>query len=144
LLNWGQGVVVVLVIAAVKLSSMTFWVLRSITIPAPSEWGTTPLLAWVLLLSAGAFVVIAGAAAMRLRMGQHALWIGAAMLYPYMLEFASIVFGRGRYANLLALDVTPLHLAILFLMPLVMAVLAVLIAARRRLASSGARLTHGS
>jgi hypothetical protein len=144
LLNWGHGVVLVLVIAAVKLSSVTVPVLRSVTFSTPSGWGTTPQLAWVLLLSAGALVVIAGAAAIRLRLGWHTLWIGAALLYPYVLEFASIVFLSGRYSNFLGFDVTPLHMAILFLMPLVMAAGALLIAARRRLASSDAGLMAGS
>ena len=68
----------------------------------------------------------------------------AALLYPYAIEFASRVFGSGSYADLLRLDITPLHLVILFLMPLVMALLAILIAARLRLASSHAGLTPGS
>jgi hypothetical protein len=138
LLNWGHGVVLVLVTAAVKLSSMTFpaLIMRPVF--------TTPLLAWVLLLSALALVVIAGATAIRLRLGWHTLWIGAALAYPYVLEFASVVFGRGGYSNFLGFDVTPLRLTILFLMPLVMAAGAVLIAARRRLASSDAGLTAGS
>ena len=80
---------------------------------------------------------------MRLRLGQHALWIGAGLLYPYVLEFASIVFGSGSHSNLL-LDVTPLHMVILFLGPAGMVTLAALIAARGRLVSSGARLTPGS
>ena len=138
LLNWGHGVVLVLVIAAVKLSSVTFW-----AISLPARWSAPPQLVCVLLLSAGALVVCAGAAAMRLRLGQHALWIGAGLLYPYVLEFASIVFGSGSQRNLL-LDVTPLHMVILFLGPAVMVTLAALIAARGRLVSSGARLTPGS
>jgi hypothetical protein len=138
LLNWRHGVVLVLVIAAVKLSSMTFPVLG---------WrplATTPPLAWVLLASSAALVVIAGAVAIRLRLGWHALWIGAALLYPYVLEFASVAFGSDSYRDLLRLGVGLLHMAILFLGPVVMALLAVLIAARGRLASSRARLTPGS
>lgn len=48
-----------------------------------------------------------------------------------------MVFGSGSPLA----DITPLHLAIRFLMPLVMAALAVLITARGRLASSNAGLT---
>jgi hypothetical protein len=145
LLNWDHGVVLVLVIAAVKLSSMTFpaLIMRPVF--------TTPLLAWVLLLSAGALVVIAGVAAIRLRLGWHTLWIGAALLYPYVLEFASIASGRsivfwpGYYSDFLGFDVTSLHMVVvLSLGPAVMAMLAVLIAARGRLASSDARLTPGT
>jgi hypothetical protein len=135
LLNWGHGVVLVLVIAAVKLSSMTFPVL------AWRPLATTPPLAWVLLAGSAALVVIAGATAMRLRLGMHALWIGAALLYPYVLEFASVTFGSAGYRDLLRFHVTPLHMAILFLGPVVLAVLAVVIAARERLASARARLT---
>jgi predicted Co/Zn/Cd cation transporter (cation efflux family) len=64
----------------------------------------------------------------------------AALLYPYAIDFASMVARAGA----LLLEPTPLHWAILFLVPLVMAASAVLIAVRRRLASSGVRLTHGS
>lgn len=140
MLNWGHGVVLVLVIAAAKLSSVTFWAL---SLPILSRWSTMSQLVWVLLLSAGALVVIAGAAAMRLRLGRYALWIGAALLYPYVLEFASAVFGGRSYGNLL-LDVTPLHMVILFLGPAVMVALAALITLRGRLVSSAARLTPGS
>ena len=80
---------------------------------------------------------------MRLRLGRYTLWIGAALLYPYVLEFASTVFGGRSYGNLL-LDVTPLHMVILFLGPAVMVALAALIAVRGRLVSSAARLTPGS
>jgi hypothetical protein len=109
------------------------------------------LVAWVLLLSAGALVVIAGATAIRLRLGWHTLWIGAALMYPYLLEFASIASGRsivfwpGYYSDFLGFDVTSLHMVVvLSLGPAVMAMLAVLIAARGRLASSDARLTPGT
>ncbi|TVZ02539.1 hypothetical protein EAS64_27555 [Trebonia kvetii] len=140
MLNWGHGVVLVLVIAAVKLSSVTFW---AVSLPAHSRSSTMSQLVWVVLLSAGALVVIAGAAAMRLRLGRYTLWIGGALLYPYVLEFAATVFGGRSYGNLL-LDVTPLHMVILFLGPAVMVALAALIAVRGRLVSSAARLTPGS
>ena len=154
LLNWGHGVVLVLGIAAVKLSSITIVALMW------QNGGAAPLLAGVLLLAAGALVVIAGAAAMRLRLGWHALWIGGALLYPWAIEFAAIVcrsvpfrshFGFwGAGADMLVNqvgyafgmgDFTPLPMVVLVLGPAVMAMLTVLIAARGRLAASDARLT---
>lgn len=83
----------------------------------------------------------------------HYSWLGLGyearafyilLLYPYTIEFASVLFGSGSYGDLLQFGITPFHLAVLFLRPLVVAVLTILIAARRRLASSDARLTPGS
>jgi hypothetical protein len=131
LLNWGHGVVLLLAVAAIKLSSMTF------TAFGWQPLARLPQTAWILLLIAGVLVVIAGAAAMRLRLGRHMLWIGAAVLYPYALDLISLV----TRMNLLQLDITAWRLAALFIGPVVLTLLAALIAARARLASSRIRIT---
>ncbi len=130
-----------LAVAAVKLSSLTWWVTA---IPAVQLIGNPKPRADILLMVAAALAVAAVIGPAVLRQGGHTSVLMAALLYPYAIEFASRAFGSGSYADLLRFDITPLHLAILFLMPLVMAMFAALIAARGRLASSDAGLTPGS
>lgn len=140
LLTGGHGAVLLVAVAAVKLSSLTW---RVINVPRFQVIGDPRPLADMLLMVAAVLAIAAVIGLAVLRQGSHASVLMAALLYPYAIEFASVVFGSGSYGDLLRFDITPLRLAILFLMPLVMAVLAVLIAARGRLASSGARLTPG-
>jgi hypothetical protein len=141
LLTWRHGAVLFLAVAAVKLSSLTWWVT---VMPASQLIGDPKPLAGILLMVAAVLAVAAVTGLAALRQGGHTSVLMAALLYPYAIEFASRVFGNGGYADLLRFDITPLHLAILFLMPLVMAVLAALIAARGRLAPPAAGLTPGS
>lgn len=140
LLTWGHGAVLLSAVAAVKLSSLT-WRVRNV--PRFQLIGNPGPLVDILLIVAAVLAIAAVIGPSLLRQGSHTSVLVAALLYPYVLEFGSLVFGSASYGDLLQFDITPLHLAILFLMPLVMAVLAVLIAARGRLASSGARLTPG-
>lgn len=141
LLTWRHGGLLFLAVAAVKLSSLTWWVT---IMPASQLIGDPRPRADILLIVAAVLAVAAVIGPAALRQGGHTSVLMAALLYPYAIEFASRVFGSGSYADLLRLDITPLHLVILFLMPLVMALLAILIAARLRLASSHAGLTPGS
>jgi hypothetical protein len=137
LLTWGHGAVLFLAVAAVKLSSLTWWV----TGMAASELiGDPKPRADILLMVAAVLAVAAVIGPAALRQGGRTSMLMAALLYPYAIEFASMVFGSGTLLSV----ITPLHLAILFLMPLVMAVLAAFIAARGRLAPPDARLTPGS
>jgi hypothetical protein len=136
LLTWGHGTVLVLAVAAVKVSSLTWFV---IGLRRDGVAGNKPL-ADTLLIVAAVLAVAAVAGPAALRQGGRMSMLMAALLYPYAIEFTSIIAGSGA----LLPENFPLHLAILFLMPLVMAAFAALIAARRRLASSEARLTPGS
>jgi hypothetical protein len=133
LLTARHGAVLLLALAAVKLASLTWW---ATIVPASQLIGNPKPLADILLLAAAALALAAVLGLGIRHHGGHLRVLMAALLYPYAIEFASLVFGRGSYHDLLHLDVTPLHLAILFLLPLVMAALAVLIAVRGRLASS--------
>jgi len=141
LLTWGHGAVLLLAVAAVKLSSLTWWV---IILPRAQTLGDPELLTDILLMVAAVLAIAAVIGPVVLRQGSYPSVLLAALLYPSAIEFVSLVFGSGSYGDLLQFDITPLHLVILFLMPLVVAVLAILIAARGRLASSNARLTPGS
>ena len=136
LMTCGHGAVLVLAVGAVKLSSLTWFV---IGLRRDGVVGNRPL-AEILLIAAAVLAVAAVAGPAVLRQGGRMSVLMAVLLYPYPIEFASIIAGPGA----LLMEPTPLHLAILFLMPLVMAVFTALIAARRRLTSSDVRLTPGN
>lgn len=95
LLTWGHGAVLLLAVAAVKLSSLTWWVTA---IPAVQLIGNPKPRADILLMVAAALAVAAVIGPAVLRQGGHTSVLMAALLYPYAIEFASRAFGSGTRA----------------------------------------------
>lgn len=136
-LTWGHGVVLVLAVAAVKLSSVTWFAVK---LPGSQLIGNPRPRADMLLIIAAGLAVVTVIAPVALRQSGRMSLLIAALLYPYATELVSMVVSGGNAGDLLPrVEFTPIDAVILFGLPLVMAVLAALVAARGRLASAKAR-----
>jgi hypothetical protein len=124
LLTWGHGVVLLLAAGAVQAS--TFWYDAAnplVQIVSPRPPGTL-----IYLLVTAVLVVAALVAAAVARLSRYFLLLLAAMLYPYVMQLA--LAGNGLHDNLLG-HPTSTHVTLLFVLPVLVAILIVITAVVR-------------
>jgi hypothetical protein len=129
LMNWGHGVVLLLAAGAVEASTLWY---ESSTGIARLVQGRAPL---SLLVIGLVLVAVTVAAAVAMRVNWYLLLLLAVMAYPYVLQ---LVYPSNSSNDDLIGHPTPLHLALLYLPPLLVSGGAVAFAVWRHLAGAQA------
>lgn len=121
LINWGHGVVLLLVAAAVQVSTLMYGATRGLAgflamHPGSADATAFLVISIVLGIAAAALMVV-------LKMNWYFPVLLLAMLYPYVMELAVTPASSG--GDLIG-SPTPFHMAVLFLPPLLFACAAIL------------------
>jgi hypothetical protein len=125
LLTWGHGVVLLLAAGAVQASTLQYDATTGITrFLSPGPRDTTVYFVISAVLAVAALIV-----AVILRLNRYFLLLLAVMFYPYVMQLA---YPAGSTSDDLLGHPTPSHLTLLFLPPVLVAVVAVLTAIARR------------
>jgi hypothetical protein len=131
LVNWGHGVVLLLVAAAVQVSTLRY----DATSGPAVVFGPPPAKTTVYLVVSVVLAVAAVALAVVLKMNRYFLLLFLALLYPYAMELA---LSPGSSSSDLIGSPTPVHLVVLYLPGVLLAGAVMFIAVRPRLSRAGA------
>jgi len=125
LLTWGHGVVLLLAAGAVQVSTLQYDAMTGIgRFLSPRPLDTTVYFVISVALAAAALIV-----AVILRLNRYFLLLLTVMFYPYVMQLA---YPANSSSDDLLGHPTPSHLTLLFLPPVLVAVVAVLTTIARR------------